>query len=192
MNLPTSSRGIPCLPDGYCFRKPQPNPLPNWARVSLFILCYVSLQAIYAHCIGTAIEQFFLVCLGSQPATALINLAQPSLGVIAVGSKMIAQGGGINVSNGCEGVDLYALLVAAFVVVSLPWRVRFVGLGCGIVLAFFLNLARIIALFYAYRADRSWFELLHTTMAPVILIIVITLYFYAWLRHCRPPAEVIT
>lgn len=190
MKLPTPSQGVPYLPDGYCASEPPPRPWPLWVRIALFLSCYAALQALYARCIGSAVEQFFLVDLGSRPAAILIDLLQPALDAQAIGSRVTAPGGGINIGNGCEGTDIYFLLFAAFASVSLSWRPRVVGFGLGLALAFVLNQARVVALFYAYRSDPAWFNLLHTTVAPVLLIVAIALYFHAWLRYCQRPAAI--
>jgi len=190
MSLPTSASGIPYLPDGYCAGETSRRPWPVYVRIALFIACYASLQALYARCSGTAVEQFFLVTSGSESAAVLINLLQPALHAQAVGSRLTAPGGGgVNIGNGCEGTDIYILLVAAFAAVPLSWRRRVSGLGLGLALGFLLNQARIVALFHAYRSDHAWFDTLHTTVAPVLLVIAIALYFHAWLRYCQRPAQ---
>lgn len=189
MKLPTSN-GIPYLPDGVDLEDPPRRPWPMWARIAIFVACYASLQAFYAQCGGNAIERFFLEHLGSQPATAIIDLLDPSLGVKAHGPRLIAPGGGsVNIGNGCEGTDLYFLLFAAFAVVPLPWRRRALGLGVGLLLAFMLNQARIISLFFAFRSDPALFNLLHTTVAPIFLILALAIFFHAWLCHSPVPAN---
>jgi hypothetical protein len=43
-------------------------------------------------------------------------------------------------------------------------------------------------LFYANRADRGLFDLLHATVTPIAVIILVAGYFYVWLfRHTRIP-----
>lgn len=186
MSLLPTSNGVPYLPDGQDLPETQRRPWPTWLRVLVFIACYLGMQAFYAQSGGTGVERFFLETAGSRPAAALIDLMQPALQAKAVGTRVTAPGGGINIGNGCEGTDLYFLLGAAFAVVSLPWRARAAGFGLGLVLAFALNQARIVALFHAFRSDQALFDLLHTTVAPVLLVIALVLYFHAWLRHCRP------
>jgi exosortase/archaeosortase family protein len=191
MSLPASSNGVPYLPDSYSVEEPASQPWPAWLRVAIFVACYALLQGFYAQCSGTAVEQFFLVNAGSQSAAAVMDALQPTLGAQAVGTRITAPGGGgINIGNGCEGTDIYFLLIAAFAAVTMSWRQRVAGLGLGLALAFILNQARIIALFHAYRSDHALFDMLHTTVAPVILIIAIALYFHAWLRFSQSPAKI--
>jgi exosortase/archaeosortase family protein len=187
--LPTSN-GIPYLPDGHGLVEPPPRPWPTWVRIAIFVICYVALQGLYARSTGTVVEQFFLETAGSRPAAALIDLLQPDVHAQSVGTRVTASnGGGINIGNGCEGTDLYFLLFAAFAAVHLSWRLRALGFGLGLGLAFVLNQVRIFALFHAYRSDHALFDLLHTTVAPVLLVIALVLYFHAWLHYSRRPGQ---
>ncbi len=186
MELPRSETGVPYMPDGYQPGGEPARPLPGWVRVVMFVLGYVALQGLYAGSAGTAVERFFLVDTGSKPAAQLINALQPEIGARAVAARIVAPGGGINIANGCEGTDIYFLLIAAFAAAALPWQRRALGLVFGLAVAFVLNQARIIALFHAFRNDRSLFELLHTTILPVLLVAAVGLYFHACLRISRP------
>jgi len=186
MDLPRSETGVPYMPDGYLPGGEPARPWPGWVRVLVFVLCYLVLQGMYARSAGTAVERFFLVDTGSKPAASLINALQPGIGARAVESRIVAPGGGINIANGCEGTDIYFLLIAAFAAAALPWRQRAAGLALGLGLAFALNQGRIIALFHAFRNHRSLFELLHTTILPVLLVAAVGLYFHACLRFSRP------
>ncbi len=186
--FPTSSSGVPYLPDGYCDAEPPAKAMPAWLRTLLFVACYLLLQTLYAGAAGTAVEKIFLQDLGSKPAAQLIGVLAPSLDVRAEGTKVTAPGGGINIKNGCEGTDIYFLLVAAFTAVSLPLAARLRGLAIGFAVAFTLNQARITVLFFAFRADKSLFDMLHTSAAPVVLVVALALYFYAYLHHARSNA----
>jgi len=185
--LPTSN-GVAYQPDGQGL--PPAKPWPTWVRITLFVVCYACLQALYGQCAGTGVERFFLQTIGSHPAAAVIDGLQPDLSARAIGTRIVAlSGGGINIANGCEGTDLYILLISAFACVALPWRARLLGLGLGLSLAFALNLTRIVVLFHAYRTDQAWFNTLHTIVAPVLLVLFILLYFHAWLHYCANPEK---
>jgi len=185
-----SSNGIPYLPDGFDASAQPGRAWPAWLRIAVFALCYLVLQGVYARAGGSVVERFFLETAGARPAAALIDFAQPQLHARALGTRVTTpQGGGINIANGCEGTDLYFLLFAAFASASLSWRARAGGLAVGLGLAFLLNQVRIVALFHAYRADHDLFNLLHTTIAPVLLVIALVLFFHAWLRLQRPARQ---
>ena len=158
-------------------------PLPVWSSALLFLVVFFILQMSYDACRGTSFEHFVLGELTVAPTAALIRTITPNVGVIAIGNRLKAPGGGITVLKGCEGTEVMFLLVAAFSAVVMPWRLRLAGLGIGIVMVFCLNQIRLVALFYAYRSDPSLFDLLHGTLAPIALVIIVSLYALFWFQY---------
>ncbi|MBK8118765.1 MAG: archaeosortase/exosortase family protein [Sulfuritalea sp.] len=161
-------------------------------RGLIFLVVFTSLQALWGQARGTAVERLLIQHATVGSAVALIGLMTPQIRAHADGTRIRAAGGGLNILNGCEGVEVLFLLAAAFAAAPLPARRRWLGLASGIVFVFALNQARILALFYAYRSDRSLFDLLHGTAAPVILIALTAMFFLAWAndgRASRRPSD---
>ena len=102
---------------------------------------------------------------------------------------MKAAGGGLNGLNGCEGIDVAFLLVAAMLVAPLAWRWRLAGLLLGLPLVFLLNQARVMALFFAYRSEQALFNLLNAAVAPLLLIVAVGGFFAFWLMRFEPPLQ---
>lgn len=121
------------------------------------------------------------------PAALLVNVLTPNLHAQAIGSSIHAPGGGLNILNGCEGVDALVLLIAAFIAAPLPARARARGMAFGVALVYLLNQARILTLFYVYRHDPSLFATLHGAVAPILVIFILGAYFYIWLSRYAPP-----
>jgi exosortase family protein XrtM len=166
---------------------------PRWGlRVLAFLGLFLALQAGYSSSRGGALERLVIDQATVRTAAALIDTLSPELQVRADGPRLRAPGGGLNVLNGCEGTDVAFLLVAAMAVAPLPWRRRVLGLALGLPLVFALNQLRVLALFYAFRSDRSWFELLHGAVAPLLLVLAVGLFFIVWLNRgaARPAAAV--
>jgi exosortase/archaeosortase family protein len=155
--------------------------------LAIFLLTFAILQGLYGLAAGGAVERFFVETIGSRPAVALIHLLTPEINATAKGARILAPGGGINIRSGCEGSEILFLLLAVFLSVAMPWRSRLTGIALGVGLVIVLNQCRILALFYAYRADRAFFDLLHTIVAPVVLIAATGLFFHAWLQFSRRP-----
>jgi exosortase/archaeosortase family protein len=158
-------------------------PLPVWASAFIFLAVFFFLQTGYDLCRGTAFEHFILGDMTVVPTAALINLITPEVGVKAIGNQLNAPGGGITVLKGCEGIEVMFMLVAAFSAVIMPWRLRMSGLGIGILIVFCLNQIRLVALFYTYRSDHFLFDLLHGTLAPILLVIIVGLYSLFWFQY---------
>ena len=114
-----------------------------------------------------------------------IHLVSPDLAVQGVGARVVAPGGGIQIRNGCDGTEVWFLLVAALLAFPFGWVRRGVGLLLGTVWVFGLNQLRLLALFYAFRHDAALFNQLHAVVAPIVLILAILAFVMA-LKQWEP------
>jgi exosortase family protein XrtM len=170
-------------------RRRRPLRFPFLARVLVFVAVFGALQLCWEASRGGSFEWMVIHDVTVQPASWLVNVLTPDAHASARKFTLSAGGGGINIINGCEGTEALFLLIAAFVVAPMSWRSRMAGLLLGVPVVFAVNQARILVLFYAYRYERSWFDPLHATVTPVVVILLIALYFYVWLaRTARPPS----
>lgn len=163
----------------------------SWVlRLAAFLAVFSALQLTWQRLNGTAVEYFVIHVCTVVPAAHLANVLTPHVHARAVGFSLRAPGGGLNIENGCEGLEAFFLLAAGFIVAPLKWKSRLSGLLLGSLLVFVINQARILTLFYAYRADHALFDPLHADVAPILVILIICAYFYAWLayssRHVAP------
>jgi exosortase/archaeosortase family protein len=170
--------------DEFLERQRRTGRLGPVAATLLFLAVFVLLQAAWGVARGTQVERAVIDQATVHTARFLIRLIEPSLPVAAEGSRLKAPGGGINILNGCEGTEVLFLLYAALAAAAMPWRGRILGALVGTLLVFALNQGRVVALFYAYRSDRAMFDLMHGTVAPLVLIALTLLFFVYWLeRH---------
>lgn len=169
---------IPYLPDGACDIEPPRTPYPMWLSLAIFLVVFFVLQWSWGTARDTAVERLVIHEATVRPAAALIRTLSPEIEARPVAASIKAPGGGLNILNGCEGTEVMFLLIAAFAAVRLGWKRRLVGLALGLGLVYVLNQGRILALFYVFRNERALFDLLHTTLLPVVLIAAVVLYFY--------------
>lgn len=162
-------------------------PLPVWGSALVFLAVFSMLQIGYGACRGSWFEHLVIGDLTVAPTAAVIRSLTPEVGVKALGNQLIAPGGGIVVKKGCEGTEVMFMLIAAFASVAMPWKRRLIGLGLGLLLVFCLNQVRLVSLFYAYRSDPSLFNLLHGTLAPIALVIAVTVYTLYWFHSAPEP-----
>jgi len=155
--------------------------------VAGFVALFALLQSLWQWAQGGWFEHLWVDTLTVRASAAIVNAITPDVGAAASGARIVAPGGGLNILNGCDGTDMLFLLLAAFVVAPLSFRAKLAGVLAGIVFVFVLNLARIVALFYAFRADRGLFDLLHTMVGPVVLVAAAGLFFHLWLQRARTP-----
>lgn len=150
-----------------------------WHMVA-FLAVFVLLQSLYGQARGTWFERVLIDHLTVETAARLIETFTPEVGVVAVGSRLKAPGGGVNVLNGCEGTEAMFLLGAAMLVAPLALRWRLLGLlGSGLFI-FAVNQIRVLLLFYTFRADRPLFDVLHGFVAPLVLVVLAMMFFVAW------------
>lgn len=154
---------------------------PLLIRAAGFAAVFTTLELAWQSARGTALERFVIHTCIVRPAAALVDLATPDVHAAAVHFSLRATGGGLDILNGCDGLGALFLLAGAFAVVPMPWRLRLPGLLVGAAVVYVANQARILALFYAYRADHALFDTLHASVTPVALILLVVGYFYAWL-----------
>jgi exosortase family protein XrtM len=116
-----------------------------------------------------------------KPAVALINLFSPTIDAQAIGNQILAPGGGLVIKLGCEGLEAMFILIAAMVISNVNFKNKLKGILTGILLVYGLNQARILLLFYTNRTDKALFHLLHATIAPIVLIALVGIFYYWWL-----------
>jgi exosortase/archaeosortase family protein len=124
-------------------------------------------------------------------SVAIIDRLTPGAEARAIGPRIWAPDGGINVRRGCEGTEVLFLLVAALLAYPFRWTLRVGGLLFGSVLVFSLNQLRLLALFYSARSAPALFAQLHGLIAPLFLVAGTLLFFVLLLsyeRGARPAA----
>jgi exosortase family protein XrtM len=86
----------------------------------------------------------------------------------------------LNILPGCEGTELFFLLIAGVLAFPAPWRAKLVGLALGLPLVFALNVVRVAALYVTVRDFPAQFELVHGYVAPTAFVALLGVFFLAW------------
>jgi len=98
----------------------------------------------------------------------------------------------LEIKHGCDAIQPMAFFVFAMLVspVKVPLRKRLPFIILGAALLLFLNLIRIITLFYSGCYFPSYFELLHIDVWQAAFIFLPLIMWIGWaLAVTRPPAE---
>lgn len=156
-------------------------------RVVAFSLIFGVLQFCWQASENSAIERWVIGDLAMRPAAIILNWMSPNLGVRIDHFKLVSPAGTLNIKNGCDGTELFFLVLAGFCITDLSWRPRALGILVGCALVIILNDARIVTLYSAYWRDRDLFSLLHGGVLPITLVLLVALFFYAWLRRFDDP-----
>lgn len=129
---------------------------------------------------GTAFERFVVEGLILVPTTALIQWATPAAHVQLTGRTIASPGANLRVTRGCEGIEMFLLLVAGIAAFPAGIKRRAGGFVAGAILAYVLSVSRLMALYYTLRYSASAWEALHGLILPLAPIIVMALYFMHW------------
>lgn len=165
--------------------KPQETENPFLRGIELrfalvFLLLFFVLQYSYSASRGSAVEHVVIDLATVLPSAVAINLIAPDAGARASGNRIVSPHGSLSVRNGCEGTETVFLLLAAIAAFKAPWRHKLKGAFLGTLIVYGLNQGRIIALFFAAQHERKWFDLLHGTIAPTLIIVLSVLFFLWW------------
>ena len=130
---------------------------------------------------GTAFERFVIERLILTPTTALIDVVTPGEHVELVGRTLVSpDGANLRVTRGCEGIEMFLLLIAAIGAFPAPAARRVRGLLVGAALAYILSVARLAVLHYVLRYLPASWEALHGLVLPLGPVLLLSLYFLHW------------
>lgn len=97
------------------------------------------------------------------------------------GAILRSPGGfGVEMRDGCNGINVMVLLGAAIVAFPAPWKLKAYGLAIGTLAIQLLNLARFISLFYIGQYSATWFEFAHAYLWETLLILDTMVVFWLW------------
>lgn len=160
-----------------------------FTQALVFILLFILMQAGWQMVRDDDIGHFIRGTVTVKPAVMLIHLLTPQIQASALGNQILAPGGGLVIKIGCEGIEALFILIAGLFSVTMAWRAKLSGIILGLVLIYTVNEIRILILFYAFRADKALFQLLHGTIAPLALIAIAGLFYHYWLLKNQPHAS---
>jgi exosortase family protein XrtM len=145
-----------------------------------FSLLFVVLTASFEAARGTAFERFIVEDLILAPTVILINTVTPAEHVVLAGRTLASNGSKLHVTRGCEGIEMFLLLVAAILAFPASLKRRVQGLLVGSLLAYSLNLARLASLHYILRYSPGVWQALHGLVLPLAPIVLLALFFLRW------------
>ncbi len=86
----------------------------------------------------------------------------------------------VDVRNGCNGVEAALILFAAILATPASWRAKGIGVFGGFVALEAINLVRISSLYLLGYYDRELFDLFHSALWQVLIILVSVGIFVFW------------
>lgn len=163
--------------------KPTPTPLGFALK---FVFGFAVLMGSFEASRGTAFERFVVEDLILVPTTHLIDLIWPADHVQLIGRTFVSGGTRLNITRGCEGIEMFLLLTAGVIAFPASLARRLEGLLMGSVLAYVLSVARLVALDYTLRHAPNAWEALHGLILPLAPVIFMAWYFLQWSSTATP------
>ena len=150
----------------------------------LFALGFGAQFAAFETTRGSAFENVVIHDLTLLPTAGLVNHLLPHEALTVEGHTLVSPGSRLNVTRGCEGVEMAMLWVAAIFAFPATAAQRARGLAWGLMLSYGLTVARLIALHLTLRySPRAW-DLLHGLVLPLGPIICMAFFFLHWSGRC--------
>lgn len=162
-----------------------------WVFALKFGVLFAVLMGAFEASRGTAVERFLVVDCILRPATALIRVVDYNDQVQLIGRTISSARSRLNVTRGCEGIEIFLLLAAAILSFPARWSSRAWGLAAGLLLAYVLSLSRLLALHFTLRYLPGGWESLHGFVLPLAPILLTMMYFMSWTgrQHPQPSSE---
>jgi exosortase H (IPTLxxWG-CTERM-specific) len=154
--------------------------------IRFFALFLVLLVVMFAAELTPWAQQFFVVPWTNALAsisTSIVTLFDQH--VVASGKviRSTTNGFGVAIEAGCNGVEATLVLCAAILAFPAPWRHKLLGMAIGIFAVQFLNVVRVISLFYIGQWDFAVFEWAHQYVWQALIMLDVLVVWLIWVRR---------
>ena len=159
----------------------RPERIGGLFSVGIAVRFALSLGAVYLLLTVEPIYQTLVIPFTRFTAwLAAVVAAALRLSVTVSGTLLSNSRSSVNVGQGCDAIDVVAILLAATVATpaALARRLSFLGFGLVVILA--LNIARLLTLLYADSLSPTFMDILHVYVWPVILLFACLGLWYYW------------
>ncbi len=93
---------------------------------------------------------------------------------------------GVNINNGCNGVEAMLILLASIVAFPASLKARAIGLALGAVVVQLLNAVRIVTLYLLGAYQPRLFDMFHTAVWQILVILSAIAFFLIWSARVAP------
>jgi exosortase H (IPTLxxWG-CTERM-specific) len=93
---------------------------------------------------------------------------------------------GVNINNGCNGVEAMLILLASIVAFPATLKARVTGLLLGALVVQLLNAVRIVTLYLLGAYQPRLFDMFHTAVWQIVVILAAIGFFLFWSARVAP------
>ncbi len=156
---------------------------------TLFLIkFFVALVAMYCLVAWNPVNDHVIVPITkviASVAGAILHIM--GQGVIVSGTTISSARFAVNINNGCNGIEAMLILLAAIGSFPASMRARGAGLAIGAVIVQLLNEVRIVSLYLIGAYKPSLFQIFHTAVWQVVVILAAIVFFLQWSARVAPP-----
>lgn len=146
--------------------------------VLMFLCLFIVMQQIWLSVANTSLGAWWINEVITRTLASSIGWLVDEK-VTVVGSLLTGAHASMHIANGCDGVDMMLMLMAALLSSILSLRQKLLGALYGLLFLFLINQLRLLLLFEVLQHYRQHFQLTHGILAP-FLMLGATGIFYAW------------
>ena len=151
--------------------------------LKFFVILVAAYLVIAWHPVNDHVIVPFTMAI-TRASAFLLNLLGQA--VIVTGTVIGSQRFAVNINNGCNGVEAMLILLASIVAFPAPMKARAVGLGLGAIAVQIINLIRIITLFLLGAYYPRVFDMFHTAVWQILVILSAIVFFLIWSARVGP------
>jgi exosortase family protein XrtM len=149
-----------------------------------FLVILTALNITYYLFARTSVEDFILSVMTARPPAFIINFLTPGEHVVVNGNQLASHHINFSVVSGCEGMGGMLLIISAVCAANVRLKSKLKGLVYGMTFIYFLNIFRIVGLYYVMRYWDRAFNFAHFFVGQTIIIFLGCAFFVLWLsRH---------
>jgi exosortase family protein XrtM len=120
-----------------------------------------------------------------RPATWLLSHTLPHFEIWQRDSSIFTTGLELEIRQGCDGMEVWLMLVTALLAFPMSLRRRLRSIAYGTLLVFSMNLIRIVSLFHVALKRPEWFVVAHEFIWPTAMVLAATAFVLV--RFEAPP-----
>jgi exosortase H (IPTLxxWG-CTERM-specific) len=126
----------------------------------------------------------FTSAIAAGSGAILKTMGEP---VTVSGTTIASSRFGVNINNGCNGVEAMLILLASIIAFPASMKARAAGLFLGAIVVQILNAIRIISLYLLGAYHPRLFDLFHTAVWQIVIILAAIGFFLVWSARVAPP-----
>lgn len=163
---------------------PLPEPAPKRSRVRFLILFIVLVVAFQLPLASPTVYEVAIVPFTRVLATiSAFFLEAIQHNVRVANTAILGDCFGVDIKNGCTGLEATMLLVAALLAFPFPMKARITGAIAGFFFIQSINIVRIVSLYLLGCHKREWFSAAHVQVWQTIIFAVTLLFFLFWTKR---------